>query len=146
LIQRVKKAKININEQIISQIGKGLLLFVGVGIDDQDEDIDYLVKKTINLRIFEDASGKMNLNIKQICGQILSVPQFTLYANTQDGNRPGFELAASGQVAKELWLKFNRQLKGNSVVVSEGVFGQHMDIELINDGPVTIWLDSKSKA
>lgn len=143
LIQRVKSAKVVVEGRSISDIKHGLLLFVGVGRDDAAEDIERLSTKVMNLRIFEDEQGKMNLNIKQLNGRILSVPQFTLYANTSKGNRPGFDLSAEPEMAKDYWGKFNGLLRQGGIDVQEGVFGAHMDVELINDGPVTIWMDSK---
>ncbi len=110
LIQRVKNAKVTVNGRNMADIEKGLLLLVGVGKDDNTEDIEYLSKKVVSLRIFEDEGGKMNLNIKQVNGQILSVPQFTLYADTQKGNRPGFDLSAEPGKGKEYWNKFNELL------------------------------------
>ncbi len=142
LIQRVKSAKVAVEGRDIANIEKGLLVLVGVGKDDDEKDIEYLGKKIVNLRIFEDASGKMNLNIKQVNGQILSVPQFTLYADTRKGNRPGFDLSAEPNMAKDYWNKFNKLLGENGITVKEGIFGTHMEVGLINDGPVTVWLDS----
>jgi D-tyrosyl-tRNA(Tyr) deacylase len=146
LIQRVKTSKVVVEERDISQIGDGLLLFVGVGRDDNENDVQYLAKKVINLRIFEDEQGKMNLNVYQVKGQILSVSQFTLYANTKKGNRPGFDQSADPEMAEKYWIKFNDLLRGNDIEVQEGMFGAHMEIELLNDGPVTIWLDSKDRS
>jgi D-tyrosyl-tRNA(Tyr) deacylase len=146
LIQRVKTSKVVVEERDISQIGDGLLLFVGVGRDDNENDVQYLAKKVINLRIFEDEQGKMNLNVYQVKGQILSVSQFTLYANTKKGNRPGFDQSADPEMAEKYWIKFNDLLRGNGIEVQEGMFGAHMEIELLNDGPVTIWLDSKDRS
>lgn len=140
VIQRVKGAKVKVEGRSIAEIERGLLLLVGVGRDDKLEEIERLAKKVINLRIFEDEQGKMNLNIMQINGRILSVPQFTLYADTSRGNRPGFELAAEPEMAKERWERFNEMLREGGVDVRAGVFGAHMDVELINDGPVTILL------
>jgi D-tyrosyl-tRNA(Tyr) deacylase len=145
LIQRVKSAKVVIEGQAVADIKQGLLLFVGVGKDDSVEDIERLTKKVINLRIFEDEQGKMNLNIKQVKGEVLSVPQFTLYADTRKGNRPGFDCSAEPEMAKEYWSRFNNLLRENGIPVKEGVFGAHMEVGLINDGPVTIWLDSKQR-
>ncbi len=145
LVQRVKRANVAVKGNNVAHIERGLLLFVGVGKDDMVNDIEYLSKKIINLRIFEDEFGKMNLNIKQISGQILSIPQFTLYAATRKGNRPGFEFSADPDKAKDCWNKFNTLLRENDITVNEGIFGAHMEVGLINDGPVTIWLDSKEK-
>lgn len=155
LVQRVKSAKVVVKGQDIADIKQGLLLFVGVGKDDETADIEYLAKKVVHLRIFsstggfavgeEDGKGRMNLNIQQVKGQILSVPQFTLLADTRKGNRPGFDKSAEPEMAKEYWNRFNNLLLGNSIKVREGVFGAHMEVGLINDGPVTIWLDSKNR-
>lgn len=145
LVQRVNSAKVIVDNNEITHINDGLLLFVGVGKDDDVKDIDHMVKKVVNLRIFKDGHNKMNLNVKQIKGEILSVPQFTLYADTLKGNRPGFELSATPEVAKGYWEKFNNLLRENDIEVKEGIFGAYMEVELTNDGPVTIWLDSKQK-
>lgn len=145
LIQRVKNAKVTVDDQDVGEIRYGLLLFVGIGKDDSVNDIDYMANKVKNLRIFEDKEGKMNLTLKQINGQLLSVPQFTLYANTSKGNRPGFDLSAKPETAKRYWSRFNDLLREDGLDVKEGIFGAHMDVALINDGPVTIWLDSKTR-
>ena len=143
LIQRVKNAKIVVEEKEIARIQLGLLLFVGIKNDDSLEDLEYMARKVLNLRIFEDSRGKMNLNVKQTNAGILSLPQFTFYADTKSGNRTGFDDAAKPPVAKELWEKFNALLAEGYSKVKAGVFSAHMHVELINDGPVTIWLDSK---
>jgi D-tyrosyl-tRNA(Tyr) deacylase len=144
LIQRVKQASVIVEGQEVANIAQGLVLLVGIGKDDGTDDMEYLCRKVSNMRIFEDEEGKMNLNIQQVKGQILSVSQFTLYANTKKGNRPGFDQSADPAIAKEYWAKFNNLLRGNGLEVAEGVFGAHMNVKLINDGPVTIWLDSKN--
>jgi len=143
LIQRVKSAEVMVKGQCAGTIKEGLLLFVGIGKDDNIEDIERLCRKLINLRIFEDGQGKMNLNIKQVNGEILSVPQFTLYADIRKGNRPGFELSAEPELARAYWSRFNDLLRKEGIPVKEGIFGAHMEVKLINDGPVTIWLDSR---
>ncbi len=143
LIQRVKRAKVTVKNHPDVEIGRGFLLLVGVGKEDKSEDIDYLVRKIINLRIFKDKQGKMNLNLQQISGEALSVSQFTLYADTKKGNRPGFDNSADMNKAREFWLKFNRLLREFGVPLKTGVFAADMEVELINDGPVTIYLDSQ---
>ena len=143
LVQRVESADVTVDGRMIAVTGKGMLLLVGIGQDDTIEDIERLAKKVINLRIFNDENGKINLNIKQAEGEILSVSQFTLYADTKRGNRPGFGNAAEPEIAKEYWEKFNSILRDNGIKVEEGIFAADMQVGLINDGPVTIMLDSK---
>jgi len=145
LIQRVKNSKVLVDNKGVSEIGQGLLLLLGVAKDDTVEDIERLSKKVAHLRIFGDEKGKMNLNIKEVCGSVLSVPQFTLHADTKKGNRPGFESAAEPKKGNEYWKAFNASLKKEGIEVKEGVFGAHMQVTLTNDGPVTIWLDSKKE-
>ncbi|MBU2540857.1 MAG: D-tyrosyl-tRNA(Tyr) deacylase [Candidatus Omnitrophica bacterium] len=145
LVQRIKTARVIVESQQAAAIGQGLLLFVGISKDDTLNDLEYLCNKVLNLRIFPDSEGKMNLSIRQINAEILSVPQFTLYADISKGNRPGFEEAAESPVAKGLWEKFDSLLIENGVIVKRGVFGVDMQVELVNDGPLTIWLDSKKK-
>jgi len=130
-----------VNGHVVSGIAEGLLLFAGIGKNDTDEDIIRISRKISNLRIFEDEQGKMNLSIKQAGGSILSVSQFTLNADTKKGNRPGFEQSASPDMAKDYWLKLNSFLRNEGIEVQEGIFAAHMEVELINDGPVTIMLD-----
>jgi D-tyrosyl-tRNA(Tyr) deacylase len=144
VVQRVLKAQVSVEGKVISRIGKGLLLLVGVGKDDTKEDVKYLAGKIANLRIFGDDAGKTNLNIKQTGEEILSVPQFTLFANTKKGNRPSFGDAAASETAAELWEELNAGLRNENIPVQEGRFGSHMLVELVNDGPVTLLIDTQS--
>jgi D-tyrosyl-tRNA(Tyr) deacylase len=145
LIQRVKSARVTVDGQEVSSIGNGLLLLVGIGKGDSEDDIRYLSKKVANLRIFEDKQGKMNLNVQQVNGQVLSVSQFTLYGDTRKGNRPGFDQSADPDTAQTYFEKFNKSLRDWNLEVREGLFGAHMNVDLINDGPVTIWLESEKE-
>ena len=144
IVQRVKQAQVSIEGQVYSQIKQGLLLLVGVGPEDQAEDLDYAVKKLGNMRIFSDAEGKMNLSVKDIKGEILSISQFTLFADTKKGNRPAFTGAAKPDMAEAFYQDLNRKL-AKEIPVETGVFGADMQVELINDGPVTIILDTKNR-
>ena len=144
IVQRVKQAQVSIEGQVYSQIKQGLLLLVGVGPEDQPEDLDYAVRKLVNMRIFSDAEGKMNLSVKDIKGEILSISQFTLFADTKKGNRPAFTGAAKPDMAEAFYQDLNRKL-AKEIPVETGVFGADMQVELINDGPVTIILDTKNR-
>ncbi len=144
LIQRVSKAKVTVSGKISGEIGKGLLIFLGIGEDDSEQDCIKMAEKASGMRIFEDETGKMNLDLTQILGSALIVSQFTLYADVRKGNRPSFIAAAKPDEAKKLYKFFIDIMKGllGENKVAEGVFGAMMDVELINDGPVTIWVDS----
>lgn len=144
VIQRVKRAQVSIDQQLHNSIGQGLLLLVGVGLDDSQEDMDYAVRKIVNMRIFSDAEDKMNLSVQDIGGEILSISQFTLHADTKKGNRPAFTGAAKPDMASLFYDMFN-QLLAEQVSVKTGVFGADMQVELVNDGPVTILLDTKNR-
>ena len=144
IVQRVKQAQVSIEGQVYSQIKQGLLLLVGVAPEDQPEDLDYAVRKLVNMRIFSDAEGKMNLSVKDIKGEILSISQFTLFADTKKGNRPAFTGAAKPEMAEAFYQDLNREL-AKEIPVETGVFGADMQVELINDGPVTIILDTKNR-
>ena len=144
MIQRVKSASVSIDGRVYNAIQQGLLLLVGVGPEDQQEDLDYAVRKIVNMRIFSDDEGKMNLSVKDIQGEILSVSQFTLFADTKKGNRPAFTGAAKPDMAEAFYQEFNQEL-AKEVSVEAGVFGADMQVELVNDGPVTIILDTKNK-
>ena len=144
IVQRVKEAHVTIDGQVYGQIKQGLLLLVGVGPEDQQEDVNYAVRKLVNMRIFSDTEGKMNLSVKDIQGEILSVSQFTLFADTKKGNRPAFTGAAKPDMAEAFYQEFNKEL-AKEVSVETGVFGADMQVELVNDGPVTIILDTKNR-
>lgn len=144
VIQRVKEAQVTIDDELVGDINQGLLLLVGVGPDDEQEDLDYAVRKITNMRIFSDDMGKMNLSVQDIKGSILSVSQFTLFAETKKGNRPAFTGAAKPDKAEKMYLDFNEAL-AQFVPVETGIFGADMQVSLVNDGPVTIILDTKSR-
>lgn len=142
VIQRVKKAKVEVNNKIVGQIQKGILVLLGCHKDDTHEKIDYLVDKIVNLRIFQDETDKMNLSLKDIEGDILIVSQFTLYGDTKKGRRPSFINSLEPKKANELYEKFTLKMKSYLKVVETGVFGAMMDVHLINDGPVTFIIDN----
>lgn len=146
LIQRVKRASVSIGGEVVSSIDKGMLVLLGVSVDDTEEDLEWLVKKTVQLRIFDDEAGVMNLDVSQVGGEILVVSQFTLLACTKRGNRPSYIKAAGEGLAVPMYEKFVdrvRSVFGGNVVT--GRFGADMQVELINDGPVTIWIDSHNR-
>ena len=145
VLQRVAHASVTVEKKVIGKIQRGFLLLVGVTHDDAMEDMEYLVRKIVQMRIFEDEEGKLNRSIQDIGGEILSVSQFTLYADTKKGNRPSFSKAAPGDVALEMFEQFNGLLRESGVPVETGQFGADMKVELLNDGPVTILLDSKTR-
>jgi len=145
VIQRVSEASVKISAAIDGQIGNGLLVLLGIETTDQEEDITWLVNKIVGLRIFSDDDGKMNLNIAQVGGSILLVSQFTLYGSTKKGHRPSFIRAARPEYAIPLYESFIERLVEKHVHVETGTFGADMKISLINDGPVTIIMDSKNK-
>ena len=145
VLQRVSHASVTVEEKVIGKIQRGFLLLVGVTHDDAMEDMEYLVRKIVQMRIFEDEEGKLNRSIQDIGGEILSVSQVTLYADTKKGNRPSFSKAAPGDVALEMFEQFNGLLRDTGIPVETGQFGADMKVELLNDGPVTILLDSKNR-
>ena len=145
VLQRVAHASVTVEEKVIGKIQRCFLLLVGVTHDDAMEDMEYLVRKIVQMRIFEDEEGKLNRSIQDIGGEILSVSQFTLYADTKKGNRPSFSKAAPGDVALEMFEQFNGLLRDTGIPVETGQFGADMKVELLNDGPVTILLDSKNR-
>lgn len=146
VIQRVKHAEVNIDGQLHSHIGHGLLVFIGIEEADTRDDVDYLVGKIARLRIFDDPNGVMNLDVQQTSGDVLVVSQFTLQASTRKGNRPSYIRAAREEISKPLYEEFLAAM-GDALgkSVPSGTFGADMQIELLNDGPVTIWIDSREK-
>ena len=141
LLQRVSKASVTVDGQTISSIGRGLLILLGVGHGDGEEQAKFLAEKIANLRVFEDEQGKTNLSILDVNGEAIVVSQFTLYADTRKGRRPSFINAALPEVAEPLVGRFAELLSGQGVPTQTGKFGAHMELEIYNDGPVTIWLE-----
>lgn len=143
VVQRSKKARVTVGGEVTGEISSGLVLLVGVTHDDSESDAAFLADKIANLRIFEDAEGKMNLSLLDVGGEILSVSQFTLYGDCRKGRRPNFMDAARPEQANQLYESFNSLLRDKGISVETGRFGAMMDVELINDGPVTLIIDSK---
>ena len=146
LIQRVKNASVSVGGVELSRIGQGLLVLVGVGVEDTDEDMEYLAGKLVRLRIFDDEQGVMNLDVRQVGGEVLVVSQFTLQASTRKGNRQSYVRAAPEAVSRPMYERFTArvaELLGREVPTGE--FGADMQVALVNDGPVTIWIDSKMR-
>jgi D-tyrosyl-tRNA(Tyr) deacylase len=144
VVQRVKQARVSAEEKVIGEIKQGLLVFIGVGKGDEEADADYLAAKIPQLRIFEDAEGRFNRSLLDIKGAILVVSQFTLFGDCRKGRRPSFSDAAEPDQARELYHRFIAKLKENAILVATGEFQAHMEVELVNDGPVTLLLDTKS--
>lgn len=141
LIQRVKEASVTVDQKLISKIENGLLVFIGFSEDDDESKLDWLVNKLINLRIFEDNQGKMNLSLRDLDYNILLISQFTLYANCSRGRRPDFTSAAKAELAEKLYNEFAYRLEVNYKKALTGIFGADMKVALLNDGPVTIILE-----
>lgn len=141
LVQRVLSSSVEVDNKIVGQINKGLMLLVGFTDSDTDKEIDYMVDKIINLRIFDDEDGVMNKSLIDVNGSILSISQFTLYADTRKGRRPSYIKALNGDKAILLYDKFNNKLKEENIKVETGIFGADMKVSLINDGPITIMLE-----
>ena len=146
LIQRVSKASVSVADTIVGKIDKGLLVLVGVGQKDSKSEAEWLARKTAQLRIFADANGKTNLSLSEVSGAALVVSQFTLYADTRKGRRPSIINAATSDIAKPLIEHFAKQLEGYGIPVKLGKFGADMQVTLVNDGPVTIWMEHNSKS
>lgn len=144
VIQRVSKSSVTIDDKVYNFIYEGFMVLVGFTLDDDINDINYIVKKIVNLRVFNDINGVMNRSIIDVGGSILSISQFTLYADTKKGNRPSYKRALNGEHSSKLYDEFNKELS-KYVNVKTGIFGSDMKVSLINDGPVTIIIDSKNK-
>lgn len=145
VVQRVKKSSVKVDEKIVGSIQYGLNVLIGINVDDTLDDLKYIVDKVINLRIFHDDNDKMNLSVKDIDGEILAISQFTLYGDCRKGRRPNFMNAMGGDEAKALYEEFVKMLKESGLKIETGEFGAHMNVEIENDGPVTILLDSKKE-
>ena len=145
LIQRVSQASVTIDENIVGRIELGLLLLLGIEVEDNEEDVEWIIRKIIQMRIFSDHEGKMNLSLQDVNGSVLVVSQFTLHASTKKGNRPSYIKAARPEIAIPLYECFIETIKEATIPVESGEFGADMKVGLINDGPVTIWLDSKNR-
>ncbi|HOB34850.1 MAG: D-tyrosyl-tRNA(Tyr) deacylase [Firmicutes bacterium] len=143
VVQRVSRAAVRVEGKIVGQIGSGLMVLVGVGREDTEEDARYLADKTADLRIFPDAEGKMNRSVLDIQGSVLAVSQFTLYGDCRKGRRPSWHLAAPPELGQQLYEEYCRHLARRGLKVETGIFGAMMDVEIHNDGPVTLLLDSK---
>lgn len=144
VIQRALASSVEVDNKLINKIEKGMVILVGVNVEDTSEDVDYLVRKTLNLRIFDDENGVMNKSILDVGGEILSISQFTLQASTKDGNRPSYINAMKGEGAIKLYEEYNKKLN-EKVKTYPGVFGAEMKVSITNDGPITIIIDSKNR-
>ena len=141
VVQRVNNSKVEVDNKVVGKIDKGFMVLVGIGLNDTEKEAEYLTKKLLNLRVFEDENGKMNLELKDVEGELLIVSQFTLYADCSQGNRPSFINAAKPDVANELYEYFCEKCKEQNIKVEKGIFGAVMKVSLLNDGPVTIILE-----
>lgn len=142
VVQRVKKSSVSVNKKVVGKIDNGLMILVGFTYNDNIKDLEYMIKKVLNLRIFDDENGVMNKNVLEVGGSILSISQFTLYADTKKGNRPSYIKALKSDEATILYNRFN-ELLSEKIKVETGIFGAEMEVSLINDGPITIILDSE---
>ncbi|QDU09478.1 D-aminoacyl-tRNA deacylase [Gimesia aquarii] len=145
VVQRVSRASVTVNNEITGQIEQGFLVLLGVEQDDTQDDVIYLAQKTVGLRVFEDEAGKMNLALSDVNAKMLVVSQFTLLGDCRKGRRPSFVNAARPEQADELYQSFVAEVKGHGIEVATGRFQEHMDVELVNDGPITLLLDSKKQ-
>lgn len=146
LIQRVKRASVTIDGEVYSRIGQGLMVLVGIEEADSEQDIEWLTGKLLRLRVFDDEAGVMNLDVQQVGGQVMIVSQFTLHASTKKGNRPSYFRAAGEAISRPMYERFVASVeRAMGREVATGVFGADMAVELVNDGPVTIWIDSQNR-
>ncbi|MEA2549104.1 MAG: D-aminoacyl-tRNA deacylase [Chloroflexota bacterium] len=145
LLQRTSGARVRVEREVIGEIGPGLVVLLGVGPADDEGVVDTLARRVTELRIFDDPEGRTNLSLIDVGGAVLLVSQFTLYADTRRGRRPAFTGAAAPELAERLYLRFAEALRGLGVTVATGRFGSVMEVELVNDGPFTIWLDSAER-
>jgi D-aminoacyl-tRNA deacylase len=145
LLQRTSGAQVRVQGAVVGEIGAGLVVLLGVGPDDDESVADGLARRVTELRIFDDADGRTNLSLVDVGGAVLVVSQFTLYADTRRGRRPGFTGAAAPELAERLYLRFAEALRGLGIAVATGRFGAVMEVELVNDGPFTIWLDTADR-
>jgi D-aminoacyl-tRNA deacylase len=145
LVQRVSRARVFVEDEIVGEISRGLVVFVGIHQDDDHEDAASLARKVIQLRIFPDTENKMNLSVRDIVGHLLIVSQFTLYGDTRKGNRPSYSKAAAPDKARELYESFALFCRRSGLTVATGVFQAAMKVELVNEGPVTLWCETESK-
>src|SRR6266566_7235357 len=143
LIQRVSRACVTVDEKVVGEIGRGILVLLGVGMGDGEAQVKALADKIVHLRIFEDDEGKMNHSILEVGGQVLVVSQFTLYADVRRGRRPSFTDVAPPSLAEPLVERFKSAIAAHGLTVADGIFGAYMEVELLNNGPVTIWMDSE---
>jgi D-tyrosyl-tRNA(Tyr) deacylase len=145
VVQRVSRAQVHIDSEVTGSISKGLVVFVGIRAEDNSNDLQWLAEKIVNLRIFEDEFGKMNRSLADIEGEMLIISQFTLYGDCRKGRRPGFSAAAPPEIAEPYYQHFVREVKAKGIQVATGTFQADMQVELLNDGPVTLLLDSEKK-
>lgn len=143
VVQRVTEASVKVDGKIVGEIGNGLLVLLGVGDEDNEKDLEYLVDKITGLRIFEDENEKMNLSLMDVKGELLIISQFTLYGDARKGRRPSFTKSADPKIGEKYYEEFIERTKNMGIKTEKGIFGAHMDVSLINNGPVTILLDSK---
>lgn len=145
VVQRVRRAAVRVDGRTVAEIGRGLLVLVGIGAADGEDDASWLADKVVHLRVFPDAEGRFQHSVLEVGGAVLAVPNFTLYGDARRGRRPGFTDAAPPERAEPLFLRFAHEVRARGAPVQTGVFRAHMQVELVNDGPVTLWLDTAAR-